>query len=241
MPIRIDGKAFLVCDISGSIDDKKLACYKKVYAYYDELYSGTTVIEHTTKAKFSNIGNVLLGNGTGGTYISSGLKLALGEIIGRNNPNDIVVICGDGDNWSEDNDRTYNILKVLTAHCHVAYHEFYPSTYTTTMYYHIKRNVSLNEGRLKIFKKLEDEEDIFGQKEVLEIKDMCNLKFRKFPFFATVRGDELDCWNWVDGEKLEVVGIHEAIDAEHNEYLLNVRNINRGWITARVVTHQIKF
>lgn len=241
MSIRIDGMAFMVCDISGSIDEKKIDCYKKVYEHYNELYRSTTVIEHTTVAKFSSISNVLLGNGTGGTYISSGLKLALGEIIGRNNPNDIVVICGDGDNWSEDNDRTYNILKVLTAHCHVAYHEFYPSTYTTTMYYNININVSLNDGRLKLFRKLEDEEDIFGEKEVLDIKDRCNLKFRKFPFFATVKGDELDCFDWIDGEKLEVVGIHEDLDAENNQYLLNVRNLNRDGITARVVTHQIKF
>jgi len=162
---KIKGTAFISYDMSGSIDSEKQSYYKKVYDRYNNQYEKVEVIKHTTTGKFTDIDDILNNSESGGTYISSGLKLAVGEVLARINPLDKVVICGDGDNWSEDNDRVFNLIGILDDYCKVDYFEFLPCTYSTTMYEKLKK-VYPNDNNVKLYKITEKEQDIFGKKLV---------------------------------------------------------------------------
>lgn len=159
---KIKGIAFMCFDVSGSVDNEKKRYYKKVYEHYNSKYENVEVIKHTTVAKFTGIKDVLSGQDSGGTYISSALRLAIGEIIARNNPSDVVVICGDGDNWSEDDNRVVKLVEVICTYCKVDYFEFLPSTYTTTMYGKLNRSL-IGEKNLKLYKVTDKKQNIFGK------------------------------------------------------------------------------
>jgi len=162
---KIEGTAFISYDMSGSIDNEKQAYYKKVYDYYNNLYKNVKVIKHTTVGKFSDIDDILNNSESGGTYISSGLKLAVGEVLARCNSLDKVILCGDGDNWSEDNDRVLNLIGILNDYCKIDYLEFLPCTYSTTMYDKLRKIYTVAESdNIKLYKITDKEQDIFGKK-----------------------------------------------------------------------------
>lgn len=181
---KIKGTAFISYDISGSIDRDKKAYYKKVYDYYQNKYDRVQVISHTTVGKFTNIDSVLGKGEAGGTYISSGLKLAVGEILARNNPLDRVIMCGDGDNWSEDNDRVFNLMEIFNENCKIDYFEFLPSTYSTTMYEKLRKQYK-NDGNIKLYRVMNKEQGIFGnklkeKKKEIDINSSINYNQKEF-------------------------------------------------------------
>ena len=103
-------------------------------------------ISHTTVAKQVNEYEFFHKAESGGTYISSGLNLALKLIEEKHSPevwNIYPVYASDGDNWSEDNERAIESVKKL---CEVSnmfgYAELLPSTYSTTMYYRFNKEIS---------------------------------------------------------------------------------------------------
>ena len=104
-----------------------------------EFVSHTTVAKHVDEDEFFHKAE------SGGTYISSGLNMAL-EIIKVKYPptmwNIYPVYASDGDNWSEDNE---NAIKAVKELCKVSnmfgYAELLPSTYSTTMYFKFTKEV----------------------------------------------------------------------------------------------------
>ena len=141
-PIKTD-ITYLILDASGSINQQKKDEYKKIY---DKLISESKcvkVITHTTVAKFDDIEFKAM---DGGTYLSSGLGLATTDIIARGYNKQgktiKVVQATDGDNWSEDNERTFNMVNnLLDNGVDYEYYEIDPSTYSTTMYYRFEKEI----------------------------------------------------------------------------------------------------
>lgn len=169
----IDGTVIFVGDVSGSIDNAKKDVYRRIVAHYKALYSNAIFISHTTCAKFTDEDTLLNCNESGGTYISSGLKLAIGEVALRLDKDNLVVVMGDGDDWSEDIERTINALNGLTKLCKVVFHEVYPSTYTTTLAYKLRKNpteVKVYQIHQSDIKELQ--ETIFGEKPRRERLDL---------------------------------------------------------------------
>lgn len=67
---------------------------------------------------------------------------------------------------------------------------------------------------------------------------MDDLKNKELPFYATVNGDYLDCYDWEDGDRLVITDLKEELDASNNEYLwlaINLTKLERGAVS----TYQI--
>jgi sporulation protein YhbH len=141
-----------IMDVSGSMD-----CTKKYLArsfffviskFLRRKYNNIAFefISHTTVAKKVDEYEFFHKAESGGTYISSGLKLAL-EIIKQSYPpemwNIYPLYASDGDNWAEDNDKAVKAVKEL---CEISsmfgYAELLPSTYSTTMYYRFSKEIN---------------------------------------------------------------------------------------------------
>lgn len=45
---------------------------------------------------------------------------------------------------------------------------------------------------------------------------------------ATVRGNELDCYNWEDGEDLVILDRLDVLDDKHSIFLYKVYNVDRN-------------
>lgn len=141
-----------IMDVSGSMDSTKKYLARSLFFVLSKFIKRRYInikfefISHTTTAKNVSEYEFFHKAESGGTYISSGLNLAL-DIIGRSYPKDrwnIYTIYGsDGDNWSEDNEKAVDALKKL---CNIsnmlAYAELLPSTYSTTMYYRFTKEVT---------------------------------------------------------------------------------------------------
>lgn len=132
-------EAILVFDVSGSIDSTKKDYYKDICNHYRNEYKISTVITYTTTAKKFNcfsdrdFDRVISKPEAGGTYTSSGLVLATGEAL-KSQGRPTVVLCGDGDNWFEDNNSTYNVIRSMKSlGIEVIYHEILPTTYSSPM------------------------------------------------------------------------------------------------------------
>ncbi|MFR5172798.1 MAG: DUF444 family protein, partial [Clostridium paraputrificum] len=83
---------------------------------------------------------------SGGTYISSGVRLAL-DLIKEKYPPEVwniyPVYASDGDNWTEDNERAMKAVKELCSVSNMfGYAELLPSTYSTTMYYRFLKEIN---------------------------------------------------------------------------------------------------
>ena len=74
---------------------------------------------------------------------------------------------------------------------------------------------------IELVKQLED------KGEVIKI-DMNDLKNKKLPFNATVKGDYLDCYDWEDEDRLQIMELADDLDAKNNEYLWRVMNIDKN-------------
>ena len=140
-----------IMDVSGSMDNSKKYLARSFFFVLSkflrrkynniafEFVSHTTVAKHVDEDEFFHKAE------SGGTYISSGLNMAL-EIIKAKYPptmwNTYPVYASDGDNWSEDNENAVRAVKEL---CKVSnmfgYAELLPSTYSTTMYFKFTNEV----------------------------------------------------------------------------------------------------
>ena len=112
---------------------------------------------------------------SGGTYISSGLNVAL-ELIKEKYPpsmwNIYPMYASDGDNWSEDNERAIVAVKEL---CEVSsmfgYVELLPSTYSTTMYYRFSKEITEKNFTSVIVKEKKNLWDALKQMLSKELKE----------------------------------------------------------------------
>ena len=134
-----------IMDVSGSMDNSKKYLARSFFfvlsKFLRKKYNNIAFefVSHTTVAKHVDEDEFFHKAESGGTYISSGLNMAL-EIIKEKYPpmmwNIYPVYASDGDNWSEDNENAVKAVKEL---CKVSnmfgYAELLPSTYSTTMYF----------------------------------------------------------------------------------------------------------
>ncbi len=140
-----------IMDVSGSMDNSKKYLARSFFfvlsKFLRKKYNNIAFefVSHTTVAKHVDEDEFFHKAESGGTYISSGLNMAL-EIIKEKYPpmmwNIYPVYASDGDNWSEDNENAVKAVKEL---CKVSnmfgYAELLPSTYSTTMYFKFTNEV----------------------------------------------------------------------------------------------------
>lgn len=140
-----------IMDVSGSMDNSKKYLARSFFfvlsKFLRKKYNNIAFefVSHTTVAKHVDEDEFFHKAESGGTYISSGLNMAL-EIIKEKYPptmwNIYPVYASDGDNWSEDNENAVKAVKEL---CKVSnmfgYAELLPSTYSTTMYFKFTKEV----------------------------------------------------------------------------------------------------
>ncbi|MBP2663132.1 MAG: hypothetical protein H6Q71_1080, partial [Firmicutes bacterium] len=119
---------FCIMDVSGSMDQSKKylarTFYFLLYQFLRWKYEQVEVvfIAHTTEAKEVNEREFFHHGESGGTMISSGYAKALEIIEQRYNPdvwNIYAFHCTDGDNWTEDNERTVDKANELVSVCNL--------------------------------------------------------------------------------------------------------------------------
>lgn len=155
-----------IMDVSGSMDSSKKYLARSFFFVLSrflrrkynniafEFISHTTVAKHVDEYEFFHKAE------SGGTYISSGLNMAL-DLINEKYPpgawNIYPVYASDGDNWTEDNERAMKAVKEL---CEVSnmfgYAELLPSTYSTTMYYRFNKEIKDDNFATVIIKEKKD-------------------------------------------------------------------------------------
>lgn len=141
-----------IMDVSGSMDSTKKYLARSFFfvlsRFIRRKYNNIAFefISHTTVAKLVNEYEFFHKAESGGTYISSGLNLALDLINKKYSPeiwNIYPIYASDGDNWSEDNEKAMEAVRKL---CEVSnmfgYAELLPSTYSTTMYYRFNKDIA---------------------------------------------------------------------------------------------------
>lgn len=123
-------KAYLVFDVSGSIDEFMMQRYREIYEYYSKDHQ-CICIAHTSIGKIVKFEELKGENGA--TYISSGVATAAVEILKTTEKCKIIII-SDGANWFEDNKKLYALLNNLhILGTEIIYHEVNPSKFCTTM------------------------------------------------------------------------------------------------------------
>lgn len=123
-------KAYLVFDVSGSIDEFVMQRYREIYEYYSKDHQ-CICIAHTSTGKIVKFEELKGENGA--TYISSGVATAAVEILKTTEKCKIIII-SDGANWFEDNKKLYALLNNLhILGTEIIYHEVNPSKFCTTM------------------------------------------------------------------------------------------------------------
>ena len=141
-----------IMDVSGSMDVSKKYMARSFFFVLSKFirrkYNNVAFefISHTTTAKSVNEYEFFHKAESGGTYISSGLNLAL-DIIGKKYPpaawNIYPFYASDGDNWSEDNEKALESVNKLCKICNMmGYVELLPSTYSTTMFYRLEKDIN---------------------------------------------------------------------------------------------------
>lgn len=155
-----------IMDVSGSMDSTKkflarsffFVISKFLRRKYDNI--AFEFISHTTVAKRVDEYEFFHKAESGGTYISSGLCMAL-DIIQKEYPpsmwNIYPLYASDGDNWAEDNEKAMEAVKKL---CKISnmfgYAELLPSTYSTTMFYRFGKEINENNFVPVIVKEKKD-------------------------------------------------------------------------------------
>ncbi|MBX7393574.1 sporulation protein YhbH [Clostridium chauvoei] len=155
-----------IMDVSGSMDSTKKYLARSFFfvlsRFIKRKYNNIAFefISHTTVAKLVNEYEFFHKAESGGTYISSGLNVALDLIKEKYSPdmwNIYPIYASDGDNWSEDNERAIKSVKEL---CEVSnmfgYAELLPSTYSTTMYYRFNKEIQFKNFQVVIVKEKKD-------------------------------------------------------------------------------------
>ena len=124
-PVTKDNTAavvFFVMDVSGSMDKSKKFLARSffflLYQFLNHKYSTINVVfvSHTAEAHEVNEEQFFTQVPNGGTLVSTGLK-KVEEIVDKryhpNNWNIYTFYCGDGDNWSIDNEEALTCLRRL--------------------------------------------------------------------------------------------------------------------------------
>lgn len=148
-----DYNAVILCimDTSGSMDSTKKYLARSFFFVLSRFikmkYNNVEVafIAHTTTAKEVNEMEFFHKVESGGTYISSGLTLAMELINQRYNPahwNVYSFYVSDGDNWIEDNERAIKAADELCRLSNlVGYAEIMPAYYSVSIKEKLVRNV----------------------------------------------------------------------------------------------------
>lgn len=142
---------FCVMDVSGSMDSTKKYLARSFFFILSQFVSTkysnveTVFIAHSTIAKEVNEFEFFHKVESGGTYISSGINMALNIIDKRYNPaywNIYAFYVSDGDNWSEDNEKTVIAVNELCEKCNMlGYAEIMSGYYTTNIKDRLMREV----------------------------------------------------------------------------------------------------
>jgi len=134
---------FCIMDVSGSMDSTKKYLARSFFFILSQFVSTkysnveTVFIAHSTVAKEVNEFEFFHKVESGGTYISSGINMALNIIDKRYSPeywNIYAFYVSDGDNWSEDNEKTVVAVKELCEKSNMlGYAEIMSGYYTTNI------------------------------------------------------------------------------------------------------------
>ena len=155
-----------IMDVSGSMDNTKKYLARSFFFVLSKFirrkYNNIAFefISHTTVAKRVDEYEFFHKAESGGTYISSGLNIAL-DLIKESYPPEVwniyPIYASDGDNWSEDNEKAMTAVKEL---CEISnmfgYAELLPSTYSTTMYYRFNKEITCENFTSIIVKEKKD-------------------------------------------------------------------------------------
>ena len=180
-------KATIICimDTSGSMGYTKKTLSKKYFHMFKGIIDGRydevdcKFIKHTTVAEqVSDINELIENNGSGGTYLSSGSKLALDLIDKEVNPfvSDIyTMIFSDVDNWGEDNDTFIESVRGLCERCvSVQFTEVKISTYTSTILNRLETEIADNNFCTN---------RIFSKDDIVKVaSEMFNTEFKDNSF-----------------------------------------------------------
>lgn len=168
-----------IMDVSGSMDSTKKYLARSFFFVLSKFlrrkYNNIAFefVSHTTIAKRVNEHEFFHKAESGGTYISSGLDMAL-DIINKDYPKEMwniyPVYASDGDNWTEDNDKAMEAVKKLCAISNMfGYAELLPSTYSTTMYYRFKKEIK-EENFIPVVVK--EKKDLWEALKIMLSKEM---------------------------------------------------------------------
>lgn len=135
-------KLIAIMDVSGSMGiTKKTMAFTRynlfkgiISTMYDHM--GEVAIAVTCVSKYAKNFKELVSNGeSGGTYLSTGLELAIREVKNAEaNEDTFVLFFSDGDNWGEDNDKFIELMKDLSLLAdYVEFNEVKISTYVSTV------------------------------------------------------------------------------------------------------------
>ena len=168
-----------IMDASGSMDVTKKYLARSYFfvlaTFLKRKYNNIAFefIYHTTVAKRVDEYEFFHRSESGGTYISSGINEAL-ALIEEKYPiaawNIYPIYASDGDNWSEDNERAVKAVKKI---CEISnmfgYAELLPSTYTTTMYHKLKKEIT-NEKFVPVI--IKEKKDLWEALKVMLRKEL---------------------------------------------------------------------
>lgn len=168
-----------IMDVSGSMDSTKKYLARSFFFVLSKFlrrkYNNIAFefVSHTTTAKRVNEHEFFHKAESGGTYISSGLDMAL-DIINKDYPKEMwniyPVYASDGDNWTEDNDKAMEAVKKLCSISNMfGYAELLPSTYSTTMYYRFKKEIK-EENFIPVVVK--EKKDLWEALKIMLSKEM---------------------------------------------------------------------
>lgn len=155
-----------IMDVSGSMDSSKKYLARSFFFVLSKFlrrkYNNIAFefVSHTTSAKIVNEYEFFHKGESGGTYISSGLNVALDLIREKYSPdmwNIYPFYASDGDNWSEDNEKAIKAVNDLATVCNLfGYIELLPSTYSTTMYYRFAKEIKQSNFASVVVKEKKD-------------------------------------------------------------------------------------
>ncbi len=136
---------FCLMDVSGSMDqstkDMAKRFYILLYLFLSRTYKNVEVVyirHHTRKRKKSMNMSFFYSQETGGTIVSSALKLMDEVVKERYNPaqwNIYAAQASDGDNWADDSPLCHEILakKIITRRSLLQLYRNYPSCTSDTV------------------------------------------------------------------------------------------------------------
>ncbi|WP_114708003.1 YeaH/YhbH family protein [Vibrio cholerae] len=165
---------FCLMDVSGSMDQatKDIAkrFYVLLYLFLTRTYENVEVvfIRHHTQAKEVNEHDFFYSQETGGTIVSSALKL-MHEIIEARFPlgewNIYGAQASDGDNWADDSPRCKELLsnKLLPYCQYYAYIEITRRSHQTLWYEYEKLQASFDNFAMKNIRSVEDIFPVFRE------------------------------------------------------------------------------